>query len=114
MGVWLIGAGRIGTFALRQLMKNPEIEIIVSDTSDAPEALQQGLIQRVDYVENITSVNINQLARRIRPDLILLSPAGSERGFGSMEGGQTLADALNQEIALNSEYPVIILSLSSK
>jgi FlaA1/EpsC-like NDP-sugar epimerase len=114
MRVWLIGAGKIGTIALRQLKKNPEIEVVVSDPSDKPEAVQQGLIDRVDIIENITSVNVNPLARRIRPDLILISPAASERGFGSMEGGQTLADALNHEIASNSEYPVIILSLSSK
>lgn len=113
MRIWLIGAGKVGTATLRQLKKNPEIEIVVSDPSATPEAVQQGLIEQVDVVENVTSVNVNQLARRIRPDLILLSPAANERGIGSMEGGQTLTDALNYEIISNCDYPVLILSFSN-
>ncbi len=113
MRVWLIGAGKIGASAIRQLQKNPDIDIIVSDSSPTPVAVKEGLISHVDMVENVTSANINQLARRVRPDLILLSPAASERGLGGFEGGQTLTDALNYEIVSNSEYPVVTLSLSS-
>lgn len=113
MRVWLIGAGKVGTAALLQLQKNPDIEIVVSDPSSAPLAVQQGVINKVDVVENVTSVNVNPLARRIRPDLILVSPAANERGMAKVEGGQALTDALNHELAQTSEYPVLILSLSS-
>lgn len=113
MRVWVIGGGRIGTAALRQLQKNPEIDLVVSAPSAEPLAVQEGLIEAVDFVENVTSVNINELARRIRPDLILLSPGANERGLGSMEGGQALADALTYEIVSNSRYPCLVLSLSS-
>jgi UDP-N-acetylmuramoylalanine-D-glutamate ligase len=113
MRVWVIGAGKVGTAALRQLTKNPDIEVFVSDPSPTPEAVQQGVIDKVDIVENVSSVNVNHLARRIRPDLILLSPAASERGVGHVEGGQALTDALNQELAAGCEYPVMLLSLSN-
>jgi nucleoside-diphosphate-sugar epimerase len=113
MRVWLIGAGKIGSATVRQLQKNPDIEIVVSDPSPKPAAVQEGVISRVDIVENVTSVNINQLARRIRPDLILISPAANERGMAKVEGGQALTDALNHELVQTSEYPVLILSLSS-
>ena len=64
-------------------------------------------------MENITAVNVNETARRVRPDLILLSPGVGEHGFGAVEGGRTLSDALNYEITITSESPCLILSLSN-
>jgi FlaA1/EpsC-like NDP-sugar epimerase len=113
MRVWLIGAGSIGAATLRQLQKNPDMTVIVSDPSDNPLALQEGLIDKVDHMEVVNPVNINQLARRIRPDLILISPPEGGVGLGALEGGQALAQALNYEISTHSEYPVIVLSLSN-
>ncbi len=110
MRVWLIGADQIGSCALRQLRKNPDIEVVVSDPSPRPFAVEQGLIDRVDHVENVTPVNINQLARRILPDIILLSPSAGGDSLGLMEGGGALKEALNYEIAVNSEYPCLVLS----
>ncbi len=113
MRVWLIGAGKIGTAALLQLRKNPEIQVVVSDPIPNPTAVEEGIIERVDYVENVTPVNVNRLARRIRPDLVLLTPSVVEHGLGSMEGAAALVEALNYEIASRCEYPVLILSHSN-
>lgn len=113
MRIWLIGAGRIGTTVLRQLQKNPSIDVVVSDSSASPQAVQDGVIEKVDLVKNVSPVNINQLAHRIRPDLILLSPAADDRNLSSLEGGKALAQALNGEICARSDCPVIILSVSN-
>lgn len=113
MRIWLIGAETTGAATLRQLQKNPEITVVVSDPSPHPLAVREGLISKVDFQETVNSVNINQLARRIRPDLILLSPPEGGSGLGALEGGQALAQALNYEIGTHSEYPVIILSISN-
>jgi hypothetical protein len=113
MRIWLIGAGRNGVAALNQLRKNPDIEVVVSDVSSNPLAVRQGIIEAVDYVTNVTSVNVNDLARRIRPDLILFSAAGGDTSFGRMEGGQALTEALNYEIAAGSDYPCLFLSRSN-
>ena len=114
MRVWLIGAGHIGSVALRQLQKNPAVEIFVSDPSVEPEAVRDGLIERVDLVANISPVNVNEIARRVRPDMILLSPGIGEQGFGAIEGSKALSDALNYETIVASEYPCLILSLSNQ
>lgn len=113
MRVWLIGAGEIGAATLRQLQKNPDISVVVSDPSPTPLAVRERLIAAVDYVEAVNPVNVNQLARRIRPDLILLSPPEGGTGLGALEGGQALGQALNYEISARSDYPVIVLSLSN-
>lgn len=114
MRVWLIGAGYIGSVALQQLQKNSAVEIFVSDPSDEPEAVLSGLIERVDLVANISPVNVNEIARRVRPDLILLSPGIGEQGFGAVEGSKALSEALNYETTVASEYPCVILSLSNQ
>ena len=114
MRVWLIGAGNIGSVVLRQLQKNSSVEIFVSDPSDQPEAVRDGLIERVDLVANITPVNVNEIARRVRPDLILLSPGIGEQGYGAIEGSKALSDALNYETIIVSEYPCLVLSLSNQ
>ncbi|RME64019.1 MAG: hypothetical protein D6790_03830 [Caldilineae bacterium] len=95
------------------MQKNPDIEVVVSDPSPAPAAVKQGVIERVDIVENVTPLNINQLARRIRPDLILISSSAEEHGLGALEGGQALTHALNYEIASHCDCPVLILSHSN-
>lgn len=113
MRIWLIGAEAIGAATLRQLRKHPDVTVVVSDSSANPLAVREGLIDKVDYVETVNPVNVDQLARRIRPDLILISPPEGGVGLGALEGGHSLAQALNYEISARSDYPVIILSLSN-
>ena len=54
MRIWLIGANQAGTAALQQLRKNPDIEVIVSDTLERPQAVEKRVIAQVDYVESVT------------------------------------------------------------
>ena len=109
MRIWLIGADMRGVQALRQLFKNQRIDVIVSDSSERPRAVVDGLIAQVDYVERVTTLNINQMARRIQPDLILIDAGALDRHWGHVTGGSALAEAMTQEMAAASEYPCLIL-----
>ena len=109
MRIWLIGADVRGSEILRQLRKNVNIEVIVSDASERPRAVVDKLIDRVTYVENVTSVNINHLARRIRPDLILIDPGEAQRSMGRVSGGVAFTESLLNEVATSSDYPCVIL-----
>jgi hypothetical protein len=109
MRIWLIGADVAGSNALRQLRKNPSIEITVSDSTERPKAVADRLLARVDYVESVTPMNINTLARRIRPDLILIDRGALQRAIGRVSGGAAFAEALQDEIAGASEVPCLIL-----
>ena len=109
MRIWLIGADERGTQAIRQLEKNQQIDLIVSDPSDRPKAVADGDLDHVDYVERITSLNINQVARRVRPDLILIDAGALERNWGRVTGGSALSEAMTYEMASISEYPCIVL-----
>jgi FlaA1/EpsC-like NDP-sugar epimerase len=109
MRIWLIGAEQAGSEALRQLKKNPAVTVVVSDAVDRPKAVSDGVIAKVDMVENVTPVNINQLARRVRPDLILIDAGAAARAMRGVSGGQFFAQALQSEIATVSEFPCLLL-----
>ncbi|HXF63446.1 MAG TPA: hypothetical protein VNK95_17590 [Caldilineaceae bacterium] len=109
MRIWLIGAGQAGTEALRQLQKNDEIEVVVSAATADPPAVREKVIEKVDHVEIVTPVNVNTLARRIRPDLILIDATVQDTALGRVSGGAALSQALTYEIAAASEYPCIVL-----
>lgn len=108
MRIWLIGAGKAGSTALRQLYKNESIEIIVTAETDRPQAVKDGVIDHVDYVEIVNSLNINTLARRIRPDLILVDP--TMNAIGRVSGGAAFNQSMLDEMAASSEYPCILLN----
>lgn len=107
MRIWLIGAGKAGTAALRQLRKNDEIDIIVTADNDRPQAVKDGILGKVDYVETVTSLNINALARRIRPDLILVD--ASMNTLGRVSGGAVFSQGMLEEMAASSDYPCLLL-----
>lgn len=108
MRIWLIGGGQASLVALRQLQKNDAIEVVVSAATDRPLVVQEGAVAQVDFVETVTPVNVNQLARRARPDLILLdsTAAGS---FGRGAGQSVLSHALAEETAAASDHPCLVI-----
>lgn len=110
MRIWLIGADQTGTAVLRELKKNPEIAVVVSDVTDQPRAVLERVIPKVDFVETVTPVNVNQLARRIRPDLILIDGRAARRNLARISGGAEFAEALQGEIVAASQTPCILLT----
>lgn len=108
MRVWLIGAGAVGTAALRQLQKNDDIQVVVSSDTDRPQAVKDGVISKVDFVETVTTVNLNTLARRIRPDLIMVDPA-TLNVLSRVTGGAAFNQSMVEEMMASSEFPCILL-----
>ena len=108
MRVWLIGAEQVGSDALRQLQKNEEIDVIISADSDRPQAVREGVIPKVDFVETVTSVNLNIVARRLRPDLILVDPAALNV-LSRVSGGAAFNQSMIAEMVATSDFPCIVL-----
>ena len=108
MRIWLIGADQAGSNALRQLRKSPSVEIYVTDSSDRPRAVADGLLPGVDARDNVTPMNINTLARRIRPDLILVDRGAIQRSVGKV-AGPAFTESLAMEMGAASEFPLLVL-----
>lgn len=109
MRIWLIGADKQGTEVLRQLKKNPAVEVTVTDAIARPRAVIDGVIARVDAVERVTTVNINHLARRFGPDLILIDAGADKRAMGDVSGAAFFVEALHAEMAAVCELPCVVL-----
>ena len=109
MRIWLIGADDRAIRAIRQLRKNREVTLFVSSPVEEPKAVREGYLERVDFVERVNHVNVNELARRIHPDLILVDPSAAARDYARVAGGTALSDELIRAIANAAECPCLIL-----
>jgi hypothetical protein len=105
--VLVVGAGRTGTRVIRQLRKNPEIEIITADPREDPFAVETGVIKAVDIREGFTPLTADYVLEQANPDLILLATATEDLGLGVAPGIDILAEALREELASASDVPLI-------
>lgn len=109
MRVLVVGAGRTGSQVIRQLQKNPDLEIITVDGRDRPYAIEQGHIEAVDYKESLTPLTLEYVVEQARPDLILLTTTTEDLGLGQAPAMDLLADALSQELAAIADTPVVLV-----
>jgi hypothetical protein len=109
MRIWLIGAEDPAIRAIVQLRKNPNIQLVVSSPVEDPKAVRDGVLERVDYVERVNHINVNDLGRRIRPDLILIDASAAARDYARFAGGTALSDELTRAVASAAQCPCLVL-----
>jgi hypothetical protein len=114
MRVLVIGAGRVGARALRQLQKNPNLTVITADPRDEPYAVQEGIIPDVDMREPLTPLNLDHILAQVQPDLVLLTRSTEDLGLGAAPGMDLLSGALGGELTVISDVPMIEVSRSQR
>jgi ketopantoate reductase len=107
MRVLVVGAGRTGARVIRQLRKNPDIEIVTADPHADSFAVTEGIIEAVDIREAFTPLTVDYVLEKAKPDLILLAMATEDLGLGTAPGIDILAGALRKEMASASDVPLI-------
>lgn len=107
MRVLVVGAGRTGARVIRQLHKNPDIEIITADPRADSYAVETGIIKSVDISEAFTPLTVDYVLEKAQPDLVLLAMATEDMGLGTAPGIDVLAEALRKEMASASDIPLI-------
>ncbi len=107
MRILVVGAGRTGVRVLRQLQKNPALTLLVTDAREAPEAVREGIIDRVDFQETLTPLTLRYLLDEAKPDLILMATTSEDLALGTSPGVDMLAESLRKEVAAISPVPVI-------
>lgn len=107
MVVLVIGAGRTGAQVLRQLQKNPRITIKTLDPRERPFAIEEGIIESVDFRETLTPLSLDYVLEQAAPDLVVLASATEDMGLGHAPGMDILASALREELASLSGVPVL-------
>lgn len=113
MRVLVIGAGRVGAKVIKQLQKNPSIDVITADPRPEHFAVTEGVIDKVDIQDSITQLTLNRILDEARPDIVLITMQPEDMGLGKTPGVDVLAEALHEEMALLSPVPVIEVARTS-
>lgn len=105
--ILVVGAGRTGAGVLRQLQKNPDLTLIVVDAHPEPYAVEQGVIEAVDYQETLTPLTLDFIIKKTEPDIILMTTTTEDLSLGSAPALDLLTEALQEEVASISTVPVL-------
>ena len=108
--ILVVGAGKIGLRVIKQLRKNPNIEIITVDPRENPKALEEGIIEKVDYSIDLIPGEIMNLLEEVNPDLVLVTTSKDDISDTGAQGLELLVESLNCELESAPNYPIISVS----
>ncbi len=110
MRVLVVGAGMVGARVLIQLKKNPRIEVVTVDPRERPYAVEQGIIEDVDYHVELNTVEIKDTLSEVRPDLVLVTTSKEDISRAGVSGLEVLVTGLRNELEATAEVPIIAVA----
>jgi nucleoside-diphosphate-sugar epimerase len=110
MRVLVVGAGMVGARVLKQLKKNPKIKVVTIDPRDTPYAVEQGIIEGVDYHVDLNTVEVMETVNNVRPDLVLVTTSKEDIARSGVSGLEVLVTGLRNELEATSEVPIIAVA----
>ena len=108
--ILVIGAGKVGAKVLLQLKKNPRIEVKTVDSREMPFAVEEGILDSVDYIAELTLVELNPLIESVAPDIVLVTTSREDISRSNVPGLEILVDSLRQELELTTDVPIIAVN----
>ena len=109
MKVMVIGAGTIGTEIIKQMYKNPGIEVVVVDPREKPKAVTEGIIQKVDIQKHATPLNFEEIVEKANPELVIIARTIEDWDQFDNLGGAQYAIGMERELT-KFDIPVIPVS----
>ncbi|TET91041.1 MAG: hypothetical protein E3J35_03435 [Methanomassiliicoccales archaeon] len=110
MKALVVGAGELGVRVIKQLRKNPGIEIIVADYREDCTAVQQGIIEKVDILEHLTPLNIGTCCDETEPDIVFLCREAKDWGHHDTIMATQFVAGMEKELA---SYHIPVIPVSS-
>jgi hypothetical protein len=108
--ILVIGAGKVGAKVLHQLKKNPKIEVKTVDSREIPFAVEEGIIDSVDYTAELIPIKLKPLIESIAPDIVLVTTSKEDISRNNVPGLEILVDSLRHELELTAEVPIIAVN----
>ena len=112
MKILVVGAGRIGSKVIKQLEKNTKIKFYTVDPRENPHALEQEIVEKIDFSVDLIPRELIKIINDLRPDLVLVTTSKEDISKTGVQGIDILVDSLNSELESASEYPIISVSRS--
>lgn len=112
MKILVVGAGRVGSKVIQQLRKRPEIEIYTADPRENPQAMEQGIIDQIDYTVELVPGEIIKILNELNPVLVLVTTSKEDISRTGVQGIELLVESLNNELEATSRHPIISVSRS--
>jgi hypothetical protein len=103
----VIGAGKVGAKVLLQLKKNSKLELTTVDSRKKPFAVEEGIIDSVDYIAELTPIELKPLIERNAPDIVLVTTSREDISRSNVPGLEILVDSLRQELEITADVPII-------
>jgi len=110
MRVLVVGAGLVGAKALLQLRKNPRLKVITVDPRERPPAVEQGILDSVDYRNELSLTGLKEVISREKPDLILVTTSAEDIARTGVPGLDLLVESLRGELEATANVPIIAVS----
>jgi ketopantoate reductase len=110
--ILVVGAGRVGAKVLLQLKKNPALTVLTVDPRDEPYAIEQGIIESVDYKKELTPRDLGEVLAWVEPDLVLVTTSAGDMGHTGVPGLEILVEALRGELEATANVPIIAVDRS--
>ena len=108
--ILVIGAGKVGAKVLLQLKKNPKLEVITVDSREISFAVKEGIIDSVDYILELTPIELKPLIESIAPDIVLVTTSRDDISRSNVPGLEILVDSLRQELEFTADAPIIAVN----
>jgi 3-hydroxyacyl-CoA dehydrogenase len=110
LNVLVIGAGRVGAKVIAQLKKNKRIRVSVVDPREAPQAVSDGVIEKVDFRYELNPGELLGVIGEVKPDLVLVTTSREDVARMGVPGVELLVEALKAELEVSAEVPIVAVS----
>ena len=112
MRVLVVGAGKVGLKVLHQLRKNPSIIVATVDPRERPPAIEDGIIEAVDYHNELRLRELAQVIKKEKPDIVLVTTSPEDISKSGVSGLEILVESLRGELEASANVPIIAVSRS--
>lgn len=111
MRILVVGAEKLGTRVIRQLKKMPDVEIVVAERRERPEAVVSGVIDRVDVVTHVTAMNFNETLALTKPDFVVIARTVEDWEKSDTPMGSEYVCGMEREL---TKFDVAVLPIDSR
>ncbi|UCE90777.1 MAG: hypothetical protein JSV90_04910 [Methanobacteriota archaeon] len=111
MRVLVIGAEKLGAQVIGQLKKIPGVEIVVAERRDRPEAVLNGMIEKVDVVSHVTAMNFGDVLAQTEPDFVVVARTVQDWEKSDTPMGPEYVCGMEREL---TKFDVAVLPVDSR